>query len=273
MLYQQIRMKEEYPFLGANGADPQLRTYCLDPVMQNVARPSILLCPGGGYRTISGREAEPIATILLSWGYNVFVLYYSVDGYAYPTQVREVAAAMELIHKNAEAWNVDTQRIGIMGFSAGGHLAAHYSNIYDCPEIRELFPDSKPVQATVLGYPVINATPGIGHTGTFQRLAGCDALTQAHIDKLSCDQLVTENTPPAFLWHTATDAAAPVMNSMLYAQALLEKGVPVSLHIYPFGKHGLSTVDELTNRELEDRAQMNRLWLTELQQWLNTILK
>ena len=99
MLYQQIRLKEEYPFLDANGADPQLRTYCLEPVMQNVTRPSILLCPGGGYRTISGREAEPIASILLSWGYNVFVLYYSVGDYTYPTQVREVAAAMELIHK------------------------------------------------------------------------------------------------------------------------------------------------------------------------------
>jgi hypothetical protein len=139
-------------------------------------------------------------------------------------------------------------------------------------EIRELFPNSKPVQATVLGYPVINATPGIGHAGTFQRLSGCDAPTQELRDQLSCDKLVTENTPPAFLWHTATDAAAPVMNSMLYAQALLEKGIPVSLHIYPFGKHGLSTVDELTNRELEDRAQMNRLWLTELQQWLKQIL-
>lgn len=115
-------------------------------------------------------------------------------------QFREVAAAMELIYQNAEAWHCDTARIAIMGFSAGGHLTAHYSNAYDCPEVRALFPDSKPVQASILCYPVITADPLWAHLGSFNALTGKEERTAEEIEKLSCNKLVTRSTPPTFLW-------------------------------------------------------------------------
>ena len=135
-----------------------LEGYILDCELslgQSQDRPAVVVCPGGGYRRVSQREGEPIALHFLPHGYNVFVLWYSVSPNRFPTQLREVAAAMELLHENAEAWHCDTDKIAIMGFSAGGHLAAHYSNAYHWPEVREMFPRSKPGSATLLCYPVM----------------------------------------------------------------------------------------------------------------------
>ena len=162
-----IHLKEYFPILGENGCDPTLMTFLpynmTEMNRQDQKRPAILICPGGGYWMVSQREGEAIALNFLPDGYNVFVLTYSVKTHAFPTQIREVAAAMELIHTNADLWNTDKNRIAIMGFSAGGHLAGHYSTCYDIPEVRAVFPDSKPVQASILCYPVITADPQYRH--------------------------------------------------------------------------------------------------------------
>ena len=277
MIYEKIHLKEKFAFLGEDGRDPVLEIYLPFnmPEMnrQDRKRPCMVLCPGGGYGMVSQREAEPIAVHLLPEGFNVFVLTYSVKPHRFPTQLREVAAVMELIHENAQAWNCDAGRIGIMGFSAGGHLAAHYTNAYDISEVRQVFPDSKPVQATVLCYPVINAWPGNCHKGSFQNLTGLTyPLSQEVMAKFSCDLLVTERTPPAFLWHTAADNTVPVNNSLLYAQALAKHKIPFGLHIYPAGFHGLSTVDEQTNGELSPATRVAGDWLPQLKCWLKHIL-
>ena len=144
MRCETIHLKDRYPFLGENGCDPTLQLYLpynmVEMNRQDQKRPCLLLCPGGGYRMVSQREAEPIALHFLPEGMNVFVLTYSVAPHRYPTQLREVAAAMELICANADQWNCDTDRVAIMGFSAGGHLAAHYSTSYDSAAVREVFP-------------------------------------------------------------------------------------------------------------------------------------
>lgn len=273
MQLETIYLKDHYPFLGENGADPVLTVYVQHnsiPGLMN--RPGILLCPGGGYGAVSAREGEPIALELLAMGCNVFMLTYSVKLFRFPTQLREVAAAMELIHANAEDWSIDPQKIAIMGFSAGGHLAAHYTNAYDCPEIRAVFPDSKPVQASILCYPVISAEAACGHMGSFRNLTGeTDPFDQAFIEKFSCHLLVSEQTPPAFIWHTAEDTVVPVVNSLLYAKALAEKKIPFSLHIYPHGPHGLATVDGQTNATMKPGAEMARTWLPELKTWLENL--
>lgn len=272
MLHELIHLKEIYPFLGENGCDPTLTTYLpynmTEMSRQDQMRPAILLCPGGGYHFLSQREAEVIALRFLPMGYNAYVLNYSVAPHSFPVQIREVAAAMELIHANAGKWNTDTSRIAIMGFSAGGHLAGHYSNCYDCPEVREVFPDSKAVQASILCYPVITADPAHRHTGSFVHLSGHALPTQEDIEKFSLHTKVSDRTPPTFLWHTAEDKTVPVMNSLLYAEALTAHKVPFALHIYPFGCHGLATVDGETNGELPAPYSLAANWLDELKDWL-----
>lgn len=272
MLHLTLHLKDAYPALAAGGCDPTLTLYLpcnlAEMNQQNRQRPNILLCPGGGYSYCSEREAEPIALKFLPAGYNVFVLNYSVKPHGFPTQLREVAAAVEMICGNAKQWNADPGRIAIMGFSAGGHLAAHYSTCYDCPEVRQMFPNSKPVQASVLCYPVISADSRYFHQGTCQVLSGHAELTPEDVEKYSCQLHVSEHTPPAFLWHTAADPAVPVMNSLLYAQALAAYKIPFALHIYPNGQHGLATVDEETCGALEPPVCHAGAWINEAIQWL-----
>ena len=265
-----IHLKDIYPFLGDAGRDPTLEVYLPHnyEARADQKRPAMLLCPGGGYRIVSPREAEPIALHLFPEGFNVFVLTYSTEFHSFPCQLREAAAAMEVIHANAEAWNTDPERIAIMGFSAGAHLSAHYANRYDCPEVREVFPDSKGVKATVLCYPVITAQEHSRHYGSIKYLSGHDPVLPEDAEKFSCEKMVTERTPPAYLWHTAADAVVPVNNSLLYAQALASRGVPFELHIYPYGKHGLSTADLWTNTEIPPEVAPAAQWLPNLKNWL-----
>ena len=160
MRYLKLHLKDHFPFLGDNGKDPTVTIY--SPTNMDIdkctdaKRPCLVLCPGGGYSRISPREAEPLALDFFPLGYHIFILEYTPGpDHNFPTQLREVAAVLELIHENSDEWLCDTERVALMGFSAGGHLAAHYSNAYDWPEVREVFPDSHGVQACILGYPVI----------------------------------------------------------------------------------------------------------------------
>jgi acetyl esterase/lipase len=276
MLYQVIHLKDHFPFLGENGKDPTLTVYAADNMHEmkwdDKKHPSALICPGGSYVYTSFREAEPIALNLLPMGYNAFVLDYSCAPHCFPTQLIEVAAALELMHANADIWHVDTQRIAIMGFSAGGHLAGHYSNCYDIPEVRAVFPDSKPVHASVLGYPVISALPQYRHEHSIQCVSGHETITDEDVEKFSLENRVSEKTPPAFIWHTAEDDCVPVMNSILYAQALAKQNIRFAMHIYPFGYHGLSTADGVSCWPLDEDQSAVHQWLGDLKHWLKSTL-
>lgn len=272
MTHDILHLKDSFPFLGEKSCDPTLEIYlpCNMTEMgrQNRKRPCLLICPGGGYAGVSQREGEPIGLHFLPEGFNVFILTYSVAPNRFPTQLREVAAAMELICRNEDLWNCDPSRVAIMGFSAGGHLAAHYSTCFDCAEVREVFPNSRPVAASILCYPVITADPKYAHLGSIINLSGHDPITAEDIAKFSCEKQVTDRTPPAFLWHTAADNGVPVMNSLLYAGALADRGIPFELHAYPFGWHGLATVDNETNNGLDEKTAHAADWLPAVKKWL-----
>lgn len=276
MICKTIALKERFPFLGEEGRNPSVALYLPDPMTEmkrdNWKRPCLVICPGGGYGMVSQREGEPIALHFLPDGYNVFVISYSVAPHRFPAQLREVAAVLELIYENADDWHCDTDRIAIMGFSAGGHLAAHYSNCYDIPEVREVFPQSKPVQASILCYPVITADPTAAHLGSFRNLLGAETLTPEQVEKFSCDKRVTEHTPPAFLWHTFEDNVVPVANTLRYARALNQYGIPVAVHIYPAGWHGMATVDEQTLDHVPPEIVPAQQWLSEARRWLRHTL-
>ncbi len=272
----QVHLKERFPFLGENGCDAYLDAYLpynmTEMRRENQRRPSILLCPGGGYGMCSQREAEPIALRYLYAGYNVFILWYSVAPHRFPQALREVAASMELIHENAQQWNCDESRIAIMGFSAGGHLAALYSNAYDWPEVREVFPNSKSVNASVLCYPVICAVQGLTHEGSFRNLLGQFPLSPEMTERFSCNRLVSEKTPPAFLWATAEDGAVPVQNTLLYASALAEHKVPFEVHVFPYGYHGMATCNrETLDGNITPGMAHTEGWMDESCRWLKLI--
>lgn len=271
MKYGVIHLKDVFPFLGENDCDPTLTYYLADNLTEmkrNEERhPCMVICPGGGYAMCSQREAEPIAFQFLPLGFHAFVLNYSVNPKRFPTQIREVAAAFELICQKADEWHCNTDRIGVMGFSAGGHLAAHYSNAYNCPEVREVFPESKRPFASVLGYPVITPDPRYAHLGSFHSLVGFP-LPEDVAERFGCDSLVSDDTPPAFLWHTSEDTCVPVVNSLLYAKALWEHKIPYELHIYPKGCHGLSTCDHLTCDSDSPELRHDAQWLDSMKKWI-----
>lgn len=132
-----------------------------------------------------------------------------------------------------------------------------------------MFPESKAVNASILCYPVITADPKHAHLGSFQNLLGKTELTDEEKVRFSCNHMVTEQTPPTFLWHTRPDNCVPVMNTLLYAQALAENNVPFAVHIYPEGWHGLATVDHTTNNELDPAIMHAGDWLDAAIKWLS----
>lgn len=270
MIIKSYNLKEVFPILGDNSASPRLDVYLPDEVMNrpDFKRPSMLICPGGGYSCCSPREAEPIGLHFLPEGFNVFVLRYTCAPAKFPTQIREVAAAMELIYQNANEWKCDTNKISIMGFSAGGHLAGHYSTMFDCAEVREIFPESKGPNGSVLCYPVLSAVEGKCHAGSFKNLVGHHPLTEDEMKRFSVEYCVKENTPPAFIWHTASDGVVPVYSSLAYANALSEHKIPFELRVFPEGQHGVATCDEQTLDDFKPCYPYDKEWLKEAIGWL-----
>ncbi len=275
MRYESIHLKDTFAFLGEDDKDPILEVYLTEKITEmglgTEKHPVLLICPGGAYAYTSRREAEPIGLNFLAKGFHVFILSYSCAPHAFPTQLREVAAAMELIHANAECWDGDPEKTAIMGFSAGGHLAAHYANGYNWPEVREAFPQSKPVQACVLGYPVITVEESYTHKNSICNLLGREPSAE-DLQRFSCQNMVTEQTPPTFLWHTNTDPGVPAMNTILYAQALYQNKRPMEVHIYPTGPHGMATADAQTCIDLPaDQVRVHN-WLDDAAAWLHQTL-
>ncbi len=203
-------------------------------------RPGVIVCPGGGYRFLSFREAEPVALRLNALGLNAFVLRYSVDPYRYPTAQMQLALAVHTVKSNADTWLTDASRVFVAGFSAGGHLAASLGILWHqegwAKELG-LSPEDICPMGMVLSYPVITSGE-FAHRDSFRRLLG-DRYEELK-GSLSLEKRVTDKVVPAFLWHTYEDGAVPVENSLLLAMALRSCGVTLEMHIYPKGSHGLS---------------------------------
>jgi len=190
---------------------------------------AILVCPGGGYVGRAPHEGAPIALWLNTLGITAIVVHYRVKPYKHPQPLTDVMAAMSIAKANAKDWNIDPTRIGVLGFSAGGHLAASLSVHYT--------PETRPALSILL-YPVITFTDPHTHTGSRGNLLP-DPTDPAQVQKMSNELQVNAQTPPAFIFHTADDQAVPVENAILYASALRKSGVPFELHVYETGHHGV----------------------------------
>ncbi len=267
----QINLTEQYPFLPIAELTVFIPYLTGDYQWAAGRRPTVLVIPGGGYGMCSSREAEPIALEFMNAGFSTAVLTYTKDAVSkHPLPALALAAALEQIAEHADEWQMDPNRVALCGFSAGGHLAAFYANCYDLPEIKEKI-DSRPVAATILGYPVISTDPSIWHRGSFRNLLG-ELPSDDKLVCFSCEKQVSAKTPPAFIWATVTDELVPVQNSLVYACALSDCKVPYELHVFPQGPHGLSTVDERVNEALEPAVARAAEWLSLAKQWLHEIL-
>lgn len=201
---------------------------------------AVVVCPGGGYSARASHEGEPVARWLNTLGVAAFVLDYRVAPHRHPVPLGDAQRAMRYVRHHARSWGVDPDRVGVLGFSAGGHLASSVSTHYDQGNSAAGDPVERQgcrPDLAILCYPVITFGEW-RHHGSMVNLLGEDPPeTLRHL--LSNETQVTPETPPTFLWHTADDAGVPVENSLLYAAALRHQRVPVELHVFPTGRHGL----------------------------------
>lgn len=254
-----------------------LYTYFLDSSIEmrpDEKRPVILMCPGGGYEMTSDREAEPMAMQFLAMGYHVAILRYSVCPVRYPAALLQVAESVLYLKEHADEYHIDPEKIVVQGCSAGGHLAANYGIAWNSPFLTKLMgmendPERLCVAGLLLCYPVITSGEK-AHEESFRNLLG--EQYEEKKEELSLENQVTPDTPPTFLWHTATDETVPVENSLYFFQACLQQGVSAELHIYPVGGHGLSLANEETCRANGIGVQKEcQSWIGLAQTWLKKI--
>lgn len=220
---------------------PDLTIYL--PENQNSGRTAVVICPGGGYGAVcASYEGHDIAREMNARGVAAFVLKYRLPDDKTCSgktiaPLQDAQRALKIVRENAEKWGIDPQKIGVMGFSAGGHLAStvgtHFQSSYiENKELTSLRPDFM-----MLVYPVISMQPGLTHAGSRDNLLGENA-TQTLLDLYSNEKQVTGLTPPAFLIHAADDDLVPVENSIRFYEALKANHVPAGLHLFSTGKHG-----------------------------------
>lgn len=221
------------------GEAPSLTLYPAPPELANGA--AMVICPGGGYGGLADHEGEPVALWLNALGVTCVVLRYRLGPHSrHPMMLLDAARAVRTTRSRAREWNIDAARVGILGFSAGGHLASSLATHFDAGDENAVDSidrlPSRP-DVAVLVYPVITLRDPHTHAGSRQNLLGDDP-PQELLALLSNETQVTPETPPTFLVHSADDEAVPIENSLLFALALRRDRVPFAMQVYEHGGHG-----------------------------------
>ncbi len=298
-------MKVETVSLWNDGSDARYISYLFekDESLKMVGkRPAMVICPGGGYLSTEYREGEPVAMHYLDRGYQVFVLHYHTKSSggttAYPQPLFDIAKMMLTIRTNAEKWNIDPDKVGIMGFSAGGNLCSILSTRWHSELLKEKFgvEDSeifKP-NCTLLCYALTRSSrfdddgtevPEIPDDlkpfaylldmmdkGMRRSFFGTENPSAEQLKQLRTIDGVDKRTPPTFLWTTATDFMVDAANSLDYAHALLKYNVPVELHLFDEGLHGSSKgTKDSASTPAEINAHVAQ-WLPLSDKWLEKYL-
>ena len=243
-----IRLHEKEIYDGALEVTLQTMVHTASPEITKGARPAMIVFPGGGYAYTSDREAEPIASAYFAEGYNCFILRYTVGERAKVDHpLYDAAAAVAYVRTHAAEYNIDPERIAVIGFSAGGHLAGYIATCWHRSDISEILGMESSLfrpNAAILGYAVVTSNVPTNKF-TFDTLLGTDRTPELNA-RANLDMHVDERTCPCFIWHTAPDTCVPVANSLAFARALTDKGIGCELHIFPMGGHGLSRANAET---------------------------
>lgn len=258
--------KETYTKNGigrvAKVTHPTLQVFL--PQVANKSGSSIIICPGGGYGMLAvDHEGIDVAKTFNAMGIVAFVLKYRLPDstcveHRENVPLMDAQQAIKMVRENAVKWKIDTTKIGVIGFSAGGHLASslatHFKEqVLNNPNHTSLRPDF-----AILIYPVISFRDSITHKGSKENLIGKNP-SPALVHRFSNEEQVTSGTPPSFLVHAADDEVVPVANSISFAEALVRNKVPVEVHIYPKGGHGFGLHNNTTKDE----------WMERLKNWLS----
>ena len=259
MFHQKFILDARYP-------EATLTTYVQGEADAPIARPAVIVCPGGAYLGHAHHEGEPIALFYLKQGFNAFVLHYGVGENATGGRpLIQAALAIRHVREHAKEYNVDPSRILILGFSAGGHLAASAGILWNAPIVREalgITEETKGVNrpdGMILCYPVITALEH-RHKASFRRIlgTGSDEPSEEARRAWSLELHVDSTTPPAFLWHTVNDEGVSVQNSLLLGEAMSRAGVSYEMHLFPKGKHGLGLATD--RPEIAVWADLSAVW-------------
>ncbi|GIO15081.1 beta-xylanase [Cohnella xylanilytica] len=241
---EKLLWPEGAPF--AAGTTDEDRPAITPYLLEGEGHPAVIVLPGGGYGMRAYHEGEPIALWLNSIGVSAFVLRYRVAPYRYPCALLDAQRAIRTVRHEAKRYGIDPRRVGILGFSAGGHAASSAATHYDAgrPDAEdEIERQSSRPDLAILCYPVITMRDPHTHEGSRANLLGPEPDPEL-VALMSNDEQVTSDTPPTFLWHTSDDGAVPVENSLQFAAALRKHGVPFDLHVYARGRHGLGLAED-----------------------------
>lgn len=245
----------------SNVAEPTLTAFLPDKEKANGT--AVVICPGGGYWIVAaGHEGNDVAKELASVGIAAFVLKYrlpdsriQINPEVAPLQ--DAQRAIQLVRERAKEWNINPQQVGIMGFSAGGHLASTVGTKFNQAVIENKSKINLRPDFMILIYPVISSDTSISRKGSFEKLLGAKASTKKLLE-YSSDKQVTAQTPSAFLVHASDDDGVSSMNSVVFYEALLKNKVPSELHIYQKGGHGFG----MKNKSTADA------WMDRLKNWM-----
>jgi len=237
---------------------PTLAPYLIDSPEPKAA---VIVCPGGGYNHLAEHESGPIAEWLVSLGVASFVLKYRLQPYTTDESLMDAQRAIRTVRANAKEWNIDPERIGILGFSAGGHLVCRAATEFASAELNADDPidnqSSRP-DAIVACYAATTRT-GKDKNSRMKENVGDSLGAWANTPGIAAN--VTPETPTAFLWHTSDDPVVPVECSLIYAEALHRASVPFALHVFPHGRHGLGLCTQ--NPEI-NWTELCGNWLTQI---------
>lgn len=275
MKHERFELKVRYG-LENGGFIPSVTTYIIEnscAIDEKRRRPLILICPGGGYAYKSPREAESVAIKMNALGFHAAVLDYSVAPMEFPAAFLDLCEAMNFVRCHADEWNVDSDRIIVLGFSAGGHLAASLGVFWKSSLCRKYLPlESSQIRpdGLCLCYPVITAGKNC-HGGSIKNVLGGQALDREMRDFVSLEKHVSSEVPPVFMWHTDEDQSVPLENSLEFALALRKNAVPLEYHVFRQGRHGLSLATEETASCPEQVSRECSVWPELFAEWVKLL--